>query len=539
MAKAETGGAAKNVLMATNLIEWLIDKSIRGYSCSFLLLINLSFLLGITQVRNHNRNMAINVLSFISFLIYLSLVLLPLGISMVLNLPNRPWSDELSSSLAMIGFNIILIEFWLSGRVKLLSKFLGIDWVLQVHQLFARVALVFLLVHPFMYTLPSQPAWMMGASHQNFLGLTLASGLTGMLSLFALICLVGLAITRNNSEIKYEAWRLSHMILALVIAIVGFFHTMDAGRYAQEIWMSAYWQLMLGLALFSFIWTYVAKPFIQNKNAHEVVSIKPVSNGIWELVIKHPAAKHTNYQAGQFVWLKIGSSSPMPENPFSIASCSKKNSPEISFLIKNVGDFTHQISQLEVGQKIFIDGPYGNFGIEAFSVEHDQLVMIAGGVGIAPMISVLRQMDRDQDPEVLNKKILLVYGNRLAEQAVNLNDLVKLESFKNLEVLHLVSEPTKEWQGLTGVLDASTLEKILSSQKINQKTAQFMICGPAEMIDSAETSLDQFGAPLANIASEKFQYDFGKKNPKNRRSVISAILGSATLLAAAIYAALH
>ena len=71
------------------------------------------------------------------------------------------------------------------------------------------------------------------------------------------------------------------------------------------------------------------------------------------------------------------------------------------------------------------------------------------------------------------------------------------------------------------------------------KTAQFLICGPAEMIDSVETSLDQFGAPLANVASEKFQYDFGKRNPKNKRSVISAILGSATLLAAAIYAALH
>jgi predicted ferric reductase len=138
--------------------------------------------------------MTINVLSYISLLIYLSLVLLPLGISMGLSLPNRPWLDEFSSGLAMIGFNIVLIEFWLSGRVKLLSKVLGIDWVLQVHQLFARTALVFLLVHPFMYTLPSQPVWMMGASHQNFLGLTLTSGLTGMLSLFALIFMIGLSV---------------------------------------------------------------------------------------------------------------------------------------------------------------------------------------------------------------------------------------------------------------------------------------------------------------------------------------------------------
>jgi predicted ferric reductase len=390
-----------------------------------------------------------------------------------------------------------------------------------------------------MYTLPSQPAWMTQPSHQDFLHLTLAAGLTGMLSLFALICLVGLAITRKSSEISYEAWRLSHVILALIIATVGFFHTIDAGRYAQEVWIRAYWQLMLGLALLSLFWTYAVKPFIQSKNACEVMSIKQVSMGIWELVLKQATTKKMNYQAGQFAWLKIGSSSPMPENPFSIASCLHQTSSDISFLIKDVGDFTHQISQLQVGQKIFIDGPDGNFGIEAFSVEQDQLVMVAGGVGITPMISVLRQIERDQDTKFLNKKISLIYGNRVIGQAINLKEMVNLESFKNLEVLHLVSEPTKDWQGLTGVLDAPTLERILNSQKINPKTAQFLICGPAEMIDSVETSLDQFGAPLANIASEKFQYDFGKNNPKNRRSLISAFLGSATLLAAAIYAALH
>jgi ferredoxin-NADP reductase len=165
--------------------------------------------------------------------------------------------------------------------------------------------------------------------------------------------------------------------------------------------------------------------------------------------------------------------------------------------------------------------------------------MIAGGVGIAPMLSILRQIERDQDIALLNKKIILIYGNRVIKQAINLQEMVKIESFKNLEVIQLVSEPSKEWQGLTGVLDTPTLEGILRSQQINLETAQFLICGPAEMIDSVETSLDQLGAPLAHIASEKFQYDFGKMNPKNKRSVISALLGSATLIAAAIYAALH
>lgn len=483
--------------------------------------------------------MTIHVFSSISLLIYLSIVLIPLGISMSLNLPNRPWLDELSSSLAMIGFNIILLEFWLSGRVKSLSKFLGIDWVLQVHQLFARTALVFLLIHPFMYTLPTQPAWMMNPSHDNFLRLTVASGLAGMLSLFCLIALIGLAIMKKSSELSYEAWRLSHVILALVVAGVGFFHTMDAGRYAQEIWMKTYWQSMLGLAVMSIVWIYLIKPLIQKKHAYEVISVKQVSMKIWELVIKHSKQTLLNFRGGQFAWLKIGSSSPIPENPFSIASCSKQESAEIKFLIKDVGDFTHQISQLQVGHKIFLDGPYGNFGAKAFSVEHDQLVMIAGGIGIAPMISILRQIESDQDSKVLAKKILLIYGNRVAEQAINLKEMIQLESFGNLEVTQLVSEPSKDWQGLTGVLDSATLEKILNIHQINVKSAQFVICGPAEMIDSVEISLDQLGAPLVNIDSERFQYDFGKMNPKNQRSVISALLGTAALLAAAIYASFH
>ena len=133
----------------------------------------------------------------------------------------------------------------------------------------------------------------------------------------------------------------------------------------------------------------------------------------------------------------------------------------------------------------------------------------------------------------------MIYGNRVAEQAVNLKEMIHLASFKHLEVIQLVSEPKNEWQGLTGILDAPTLKKILDTHQINLKSAQFMICGPAEMIDSVEISLDQFGAPLSNIASEKFQYDFGKMNPKNKRSVISTLLGTGALLAAAIYSALH
>ncbi|MEY4699525.1 MAG: hypothetical protein RIR85_945, partial [Pseudomonadota bacterium] len=66
--------------------------------------------------------------------------------------------DQISSNLGMLAFNIILLEFLSTGRIKIISKLLGIDWVLQVHQLFARTAVLLLVVHPFMYSLPGRPA---------------------------------------------------------------------------------------------------------------------------------------------------------------------------------------------------------------------------------------------------------------------------------------------------------------------------------------------------------------------------------------------
>ena len=112
------------------------------------------------------------LLSFTSLLIYLGLILAPLGISTHLGLPNRPWMDQVSTNLGMLAFNIILLEFWSTGRIKIISRLLGIDWVLQVHQLFARTAVLLLVAHPFMYSLPGRPAYSPGPANESYLGLS-------------------------------------------------------------------------------------------------------------------------------------------------------------------------------------------------------------------------------------------------------------------------------------------------------------------------------------------------------------------------------
>jgi NAD(P)H-flavin reductase len=113
--------------------------------------------------------------------------------------------------------------------------------------------------------------------------------------------------------------------------------------------------------------------------------------------------------------------------------------------------------------------------------------------------------------------------------------MVNLNSLKQFELIHVITEPDTSWKGLIGVLDKTSLEKILKSSDININTAQYFVCGPAVMIDSVENALAELGVSLGQIDSEKFQYDFGQKNARNRLSLASWLAATGALIASAIY----
>ena len=484
--------------------------------------------------------MKFSLISITALITYLLLVFLPLGIAHTLSLPSRPFADQLSSALAILGFNIILLEFLSTGRIKALSTFLGVDWVLQVHQLFARTAVVFLAIHPFIYTLPSRAIYAPGPPDETHLGLMGASLMTGAIGLLLLAALIGLAITRNSSQMKYETWRFSHALMAVAIALLGFHHTSHAGRFAQEPIMMLYWQCALAIALTSLAWVYLIRPLTQRLHAYQVRSIREVAHKIYELNIQSKNNQSLSYQAGQFAWIKLLNSRPLFENPFSISSAPQSQQTQnIQFLIKDVGDFTHEVTQLQPGDLIYLDAPYGNFGQTCLNQPTPALVLIAGGAGIAPIISILRSLLAG-DPALLEKPILLIYGNRLETQMIQLSDMMELHLFKQLNIQAIISEPSDQWTGLSGVMNTENLKKacdFLKEKNLDLKKAYFLVCGPAEMIDAVERSLAEMEIPLNQIESEKFQYDFSQNNARNRLSLILMSLASCTLISGVIYLA--
>ena len=101
----------------------------------------------------------------------------------------------------------------------------------------------------------------------------------------------------------------------------------------------------------------------------------------------------------------------------------------------------------------------------------------------------------------------------------------------------VLAEPPLDWTGLQGQLDRGIVERCLPEAQRGRLT--YYLCGPTPMIDSEERTLDVLGVPLARIIAEKFQYDFGRRTRRNRRTVAAWLAISSMLVAAAALFALR
>ncbi|WP_223428885.1 ferredoxin reductase family protein [Tateyamaria pelophila] len=425
---------------------------------------------------------------------YLAAVTLPLVLSWLLGGPPRPFRQELASGLGILAFSMILMEFVLSGRFKSISNGIGMDVTMRFHQIMARTALVFALLHPFLYQgTPSggQRPW--DPTRQLTIATDFFALSTGIAAFLLLPSLLLLAIGRTQLDYKYETWRLIHGIGALLIALLLLHHTVYAGRYGSQPAMTWVWLAMTGIAVGSLLYVYLIVPLVDRARAWRVTSVTQLTPKQWEVTVTPDGHRGLDYKAGQFVWLNIGHNSfSMKENPFSICSAPAAG-PEISFMIKELGDFTRTIAQLDSGTVAYLDGPYGNLSVDGRT--EPGVALIAGGVGLAPLLGILRQMRLTGDP----REVKLIYGNRVVDQ------IAYRDEMGAQDVFYVLSEPPETWHGETGFIDAALLNRVFSEKEFSEWI--FVMCGPAIMMDIVEDHLIERGTPSHRILSERFDYD--------------------------------
>lgn len=432
-------------------------------------------------------------------LLYLGAVLLPLGLAWAQGLTPRPIADELASGAGILALAVILAEFLLLGRYRFVTRRLGTDIVMRMHQLLARGAAVLAAIHPFLYTTRRAPAPDWDAQRQVFVTAELAALWPGIVAWLLLPALVLMAIGRSTLGYRYETWRLMHGLGAALIAGFGVLHTLRAGRYSADPAMAYVWLVLLGIALFALAYVYVLTPLAQLRRPWRVVSVSPVALRTWEVTLRPARAFAFRYRAGQFAWLNIRNSPFGPkENPFSISSAPSAG-PEVRFLIKELGDFTSTIGQVKPGSRAYLDGPHGHLTVT--DRDAPGIALIAGGVGVAPMMGILRELHACGD----RRPTALIYGNRTAEQIACRAELEAMARDHGTRLTHVLSEPPEGWQGATGVVTPDLLRAQFGDPA--HRRWLYVLCGPPPMLEAAEDALIGLGVPSRNILSERFSYD--------------------------------
>ena len=427
--------------------------------------------------------------------VYLALVLVPLLVLVVGERP-RPggfwWDFALALGYASLG--MMGLQFALTARFKRATAPFGIDVIYSFHRYLAVGAFVLLLLHAgvMAWRYPMAAGWPNPFAAPAHVGL-------GWLALLAFALLVASSLWRKRLHLEYDTWRRLHVVLAVAGIATALWHVFASGSYLQDMPGRVLWVVLgaswLGLA----VWVRLVRPATLLRRPWRVVGVKPEAGHAWTLGLEPEDGGPFAYHPGQFAWLTLRASPfAMKEHPFSFSSTPTRPG-RIAFTIKELGDFTSRIGDITVGERAYVDGPYGSFGIDRHP-DAAGYVFIAGGVGIAPLMSMLRALaDRgDTRPK------WLFYGNRLAERIVFGDEIRALADHINMQVVDVLLEPGPDWTGERGYVDAGVLQRHLPTSVAERQALQYYVCGPTPMIRLAENGLGSLGVPLNRVHSEIF-----------------------------------
>lgn len=198
-------------------------------------------------------------------------------------------------------------------------------------------------------------------------------------------------------------------------------------------------------------------------------------------VIAPDGGKHFESMPGQCAMLSVP---PIGEALFSITSSpTEKNFMEFS--IKRCGKVTEYLHGLEVGTEIGIRGPYGNYFPVETELKGKDLLFIAGGIGLAPLRSVINYVMDNRDNY---GKVDIVYGARTPGDFVHTKELFENWPACADTTVHLtVDREAEGWDGHVGFVPNYVKELNFNTNKVA------LVCGPPIMIKFVLQGLEEMG----------------------------------------------
>lgn len=246
-----------------------------------------------------------------------------------------------------------------------------------------------------------------------------------------------------------------------------------------------------------------------------VKEIKVETPDTQTFVLESADGRPVTYRAGQFLTFLLDMNGQEVRRSYSMSSAPGVD--ELTAItIKRVANgeisrYWHD--RVRVGTRLKALPPAGRFTLDAAGNLARDIVLIGAGSGITPLFSILKSALVDE-PE---SRVTLLYASRREQHIIFDRQLAEWQQRypQRLNIIHVLSQPTDDWTGTRGRINNFRLEQMIEKAlHFPAERARFFLCGPFELMRTAEITLRFMGFGNDQIRKENFVIDPAPPPPK-------------------------
>jgi predicted ferric reductase len=377
----------------------------------------------------------------------------------------------------------------LTSRPRLLERRYGQDRLVAAHRWFGIVTVFALVLHAVTDT------WAWAASTGgSFLGgfvdlLAHESWMVAALVGTILFLTVALSSWRRIRKlIPYETWYFVHLTGYLAV-LLGFGHQLTLGAdIAGDRVALAWWWGLAAVTVLVVLYARVGDLLRSFTRPFYVNAISREANGIGSIHVSGPGLSRLRVAGGQYFNVRaLTRDLWWQSHPFSVSAA--PTTAGLRFTVKELGEDSTRLLGLRPGTRLVLEGPYGVF--TADQAQGAPVVLVAGGVGVAPIRALLEDCGPHQSPVVIVRV-------RDEGDAAHRTELERLVASRNGS-LHILTGP-RHWFSRHDPFHPDTLRAWIP----NLTRRHVFVCGPASLEAAVMTGMRKAGVATDHIHHERF-----------------------------------
>ncbi len=390
----------------------------------------------------------------------------------------------LGDAAAILGMSFFAASLVLMLRVGWLERvFGGLDALYLAHHLCGALAFLVLLLHP--VTLALRLLIEHGAARAFEATFPSPAHAGEFLGWVVLVWLMAMMVATFHARLSYVGWKWLHASAGIAF-LLGIGHLLLVRRASD--WAVPLLALWIFAGLSALVWRLLIDRGTVAGRRYVVEAVHHLGDSVVELILR-PLGRPLAFRPGQFVFAAFydteGYHGCAEYHPFTIASAA--GDPSVRLVVKALGDCTGRMQQMRPGVPVRVQGPFGAF----WSGSSDRRqVWIAGGIGIAPFLSMAEALEAEGPP------VGLYYGVPSRSAATGLPELERIAARNP----RLGLAPLFADRGETPRIDC------IAAQAGQLSDTEFFICGPAAMVAAMSQDLQARGVAETAIHTERLDF---------------------------------